>query len=45
MRAPWQRSATTTEPAQSGLTPAELLVVVLVLLVALAIAVPVMLSN
>jgi Tfp pilus assembly protein FimT len=43
MRAPWQRTATTEQ--RSGLTPTELLVVVLVLLVALAIAVPVMVGH
>ncbi len=42
MRAPWQRTA--TEQQRDGLTPTELMVVVLVLLVALAIAVPVLLG-
>jgi Tfp pilus assembly protein FimT len=44
MRAPWQRTATTTE-SRDGLTPTELLVVILVLVVALAIAVPVLLNR
>jgi Tfp pilus assembly protein FimT len=43
MRVPWQRTAS-TEP-RDGLTPTELLVVVLVLIVALAIAVPVLLNR
>ena len=43
---PWQRAASegVTE-RRSGLTPTELLVVVLVAVVALAIAVPVMLTR
>jgi hypothetical protein len=43
MRAPWQRTATTER--RNGLTPQELAVVVIVLIVALAIAVPVLLNR
>jgi Tfp pilus assembly protein FimT len=44
MRVPWQRDAATDQP-RDGLTPQELLVVIVVLVVALAIAVPVLLNR
>jgi hypothetical protein len=43
MRAPWQRTATTEQ--RGGLTMQELAVVVIVLIVALVIAVPLLLSR